>query len=338
MTGNIAFFDELTETFDFISYEAYDGFVIYNLHNATIAHKIAAFDYDNTLVRPKESRPFPKDISDWEWLYPSVPEKIKNYISRNYTFVIFTNQSKLWKHTQIITAIATLEIPAIIVVAMDKTKYKPNPEIANKLFSDNFICRKKSFFAGDALGGANFSDSDKVFADAIQFKCFSPEDIFYERLASDAIANDICNKIDKTTHNHIIIMVGYPGSGKSTIANAIAEREKDKYTIIEKDILKTKQKVLLAVHKAINSGKSPIIDETCPSIESREQYIAIAKSHNLPVTFIHVTTSFDDSYNRNKSRDENKHVPKIVYYKYRKAFIEPSVDECAGVNCNIIRI
>jgi bifunctional polynucleotide phosphatase/kinase len=327
MAGKIAFFDELTESFSFLSYEAHPGFVIYNIHDAQLTHKIAAFDFDSTLVRPKESRPFPKDISDWEWLYPTVPETLKMYSSRGYAIVLFTNQSKLWKHTQIITALATLEIGAFIVVAMEKELYKPNPAIANVLFDGIHINRKKSFFVGDALGGSNFSDSDALFANAINFTCYSPEQMFYEKASTDDINNAIYSQVPIINEQCVIIMVGYPGSGKSTIANAIYSRENDRYRIVEKDVLKTKAKVTLAIHKAINDGKSPIIDETNPSIESREGYIAIAKSHNLPVIIIHAAKSFDESYNQNKSRDESKQVPKIVYYKYRKAFIEPSLQE-----------
>ena len=31
--------------------------------------KMASFDYDWTLVKPKNDRTFPKDIDDWEFLY-----------------------------------------------------------------------------------------------------------------------------------------------------------------------------------------------------------------------------------------------------------------------------
>ena len=47
---------------------------IYNINNATIREKMVSFDYDWTVVNPKDGRTFPLSIDDWIWLYPSVPE------------------------------------------------------------------------------------------------------------------------------------------------------------------------------------------------------------------------------------------------------------------------
>jgi hypothetical protein len=42
---------------------------------------VLLLDYDQTLVVPKDGRPFPKDADDWQWLFPSVPSIItKMYI------------------------------------------------------------------------------------------------------------------------------------------------------------------------------------------------------------------------------------------------------------------
>ena len=99
---------------------------IYNMNNAVHREKMASFDYDWTLVSPKGGRTFPTNIDDWEWLYPSIPDKIKDYYASGFMIVIFTNQSKLWKHEQIKNVMKSLEIPVFIVVATDKCEYKPN--------------------------------------------------------------------------------------------------------------------------------------------------------------------------------------------------------------------
>ena len=51
--------------------------IIYNINNAEVKEKMASFDYDWTVVNPKDGKTFPSSIDDWEWLYPGVPEKIK---------------------------------------------------------------------------------------------------------------------------------------------------------------------------------------------------------------------------------------------------------------------
>jgi len=72
--------------------------------------KIVLFDYDWTLVKPKTGGTFPKDIDDWQWLRPNVPDIIKNYYYNGYGIYIVSNQSKEWKVTQIINVLSLLNI------------------------------------------------------------------------------------------------------------------------------------------------------------------------------------------------------------------------------------
>jgi bifunctional polynucleotide phosphatase/kinase len=155
---------------------------IYNLGDAVHREKMAAFDYDWTLVSPKGGKTFPSRIDDWEWLYPGIPAKIKSYYEDGFMIVIFTNQSKAWKHEQIRLVAKTLDIPVFIVVATDKSDYKPNPILFNVLVGNSKINKEKSFFVGDALGRrSDFSDSDKVFAENIGVPCYCPEQVFHMR-------------------------------------------------------------------------------------------------------------------------------------------------------------
>ena len=112
---------------------------IYNLNNAVHREKMAAFDYDWTLVSPKDGKTFPSNVDDWEWLYPTIPEKIKSYYDDEFMIVIFTNQSKDWKHEQIKLVAGSLNIPIFIVVATEKCDYKPNPILLNVLLGSNKI-------------------------------------------------------------------------------------------------------------------------------------------------------------------------------------------------------
>ena len=49
--------------------------------------KLAIFDYDGTIVKAKEGRPFPKDIDDWMYIRESVPNTIRKY-SKKYRIII----------------------------------------------------------------------------------------------------------------------------------------------------------------------------------------------------------------------------------------------------------
>jgi len=295
--------------------------IIYNINNAEVKEKMASFDYDWTVVNPKDGKTFPSSIDDWEWLYPGVPEKIKKYYEDGYMIVIFTNQSKKWKYEQIQMVMKQLEIPLFVVIATDKAEYKPNPILFNMPFEGNNINKEESFFVGDALGRkSDFSDSDKVFADNIGIKCYSPEDIFTNK--SDTFEMPI---IPLSSSPEIIIMVGYPGSGKSTIAKNICKT--DNYVHIEGDIYKTSSKMRKASLEYISQSKSIVFDATHSSIKKRKEFVDLSKKYNYNVKCIHVTTTLDISYKQNKSRSAEKQVPKIAYSVYKKYYEEPSEEE-----------
>ena len=206
---------------------------IYKLNNPQFKSKMAGFDFDWTIVNPKDGNILPKSIDDWVWLYPNVPTKIKEFHEKGYMITIFTNQSKKWKHEQIKNVLNLLNIPIFVVIATNKLTYKPNTILLNELIGDNKIDKPNSFFVGDALGRrSDFSDCDIRFAEEIDIKCLSPEDMFLEDTKSFDIPT-----IPLVDEKEIIIMMGYPGSGKTTIATKICENKR--YQHISGDTYKT---------------------------------------------------------------------------------------------------
>lgn len=294
---------------------------IYNINNAIHREKMAAFDYDWTLVSPKGGKTFPINIDDWEWLYPNIPEKIKNYYDDGFMIVIFTNQSKLWKHEQIQIVAKTINIPILIVIATNKCDYKPNPILFNVLIGNNKINKDKSFFIGDAIGrNSDFSDSDKVFAENINIPCYCPEQIFHMKNEFTEIPT-----IPLTDEKQIIIMMGYPGSGKSTIAKNICKNEN--FIYIEGDLYKSSTKMIKASLEHITKMKSIVFDATNSSSKKRKEYIELGKKYNYKIVCIHVSTTLEIAYKRNKLRNYEKYVPKIAYSVYSKNFEQPNENE-----------
>ena len=298
---------------------------IYNINKAQLKAKIAAFDYDHTLVCPKEGKTMPSDVEDWMWMYPNIPEQLKRYNDEGYSVVIFTNQSKSWKVIQIQYVAHTLKIPLFIVVASDKCDYKPNPVLYDVLVGSAKVDKEQSFFVGDALGGkGDWADSDKVFAQNIGFKCFSPEKIFAPKQEDEQKTVEI-PELNLSDSKQVIIMVGYPGSGKSTVAKNICANTR--FALIQGDVYKTSPKMLKAASEQVKEGKSVVFDATNSSSKKRSEYIEFAKKHNMKVVCVHMTTSLEVSYKRNKERDPDLQVPKIAYSVYTKHFVNPSTEE-----------
>ena len=292
---------------------------IYNINHAILKDKMAAFDYDWTLVHPKEGKTFPTSVDDWQWLYPSVPDTIKMYHDQGYMIVIFTNQSKGWKSEQVQLVAKELAVPVFVVIATDKVDYKPSLTPFTSLITDHVIDKTDSFFVGDALGRkTDFSDSDKVFAENIGIPFFPPEQIFPQEEKKELANIPLSDELE------VIIVMGFPGSGKSTIATQLCENER--YVHIEGDMYKTTGKMIKKAMEFMKK-KSIVFDATNSSIKRRKEYVDMAKKYGYAVRCIHVTTSLDESYKRNLVRAEEKRVPKIAYSVYKKYFEEPTEEE-----------
>ena len=295
---------------------------IYNINDAVMKSKIAAFDYDHTLVCPKDGATLPKDVDDWQWLYPNIPDQLKRYNDEGFSVVIFTNQSKPWKVVQIQSVAKSLEIPVFVVVAQEKCDYKPNPILYDVLVGSAQVDKDESFFVGDALGGkGDWSDSDKVFAQNIGFKCYSPQEMF----ATKKVMEISVPELNLSDSKQVVIMVGYPGSGKSTVAKNICANTS--FALIQGDVYKTSPKMLKAALEHVKDGKSIVFDATNSSCKKRSEYIEFAKKHSLKVVCVYVSTSMEESYKRNKERDPDQQVPKIAYSVFTKHFVVPTVEE-----------
>jgi len=126
--------------------------------------------------------------------------------------------------------------------------------------------------------------------------------------------------------NPVIIMRGYPASGKSSFAKSLS----DKYRVICQDIYKTLSKTKKVFMD--NICKRPIIiDNTSLDIKSREFYIEQTRLHNISIDCVHCFTSLHVAYHLNYLRCEKsstpKFIPKIAYFTYRTKFQPPSLDE-----------
>ena len=298
--------------------------IIYNLNDATFRSKMIGLDYDWTLVNPKGGQTFPKNIDDWTWYSPTVPDKLKQYYDDGYMLVVFTNQSKSWKDEQIKLVMSTLNIPVFVVVNRDKCDYKPNIISYNTLFTDNEIDKTSSFFIGDALGRkTDFADSDKVFAENIGIPYLSPEQVFLTKSFEEYDVSHI--QIHVPT---IIIMMGYPGSGKTSFANNICNDTDKLLAHIKGDDYKSNTpKMLKASLAHIQTKSSIIFDATNSSIKKRKLYIDHANKHDYAVVCIHMSLALDVSYKRSNMRQEEKTVPKIAFSVYKKYYEEPTEAE-----------
>jgi len=234
----------------------YDGFIMRNPGTtSTKQDQIIAFDLDHTLIQPKNNHTFPDhmDPSDWEYR-PNVLKKLKS-LSDDDIIVIFTNQSTAVKNEYVdifkqkiedFLFASGINNKTWVFIAVGSSKYrKPSPLLWWEFQKYVNVTSKNIIYVGDAAGRLlrtpkrgkklkpDFSDTDRKFALNLHIIFETPEQYFdnnqedqpFElqgRDASDSLSGNLASGLSKkevpldTTQQEIIVMVGYPGSGKSS--------------------------------------------------------------------------------------------------------------------------
>jgi bifunctional polynucleotide phosphatase/kinase len=312
--------------------------------NFEYKENIAAFDIDGTIITTKSNRVFPKDEFDWKFLYNTSINKLQEYYENNYCIIFISNQGGLksiekkesWKRKMEVI-VKEINLPICIFASTENYIYrKPFPTIWKIIKSNTKISKKNSFYCGDAAGREkDHNDTDYKFALNCKTSFMVPEECFLENPLKE-IEKKTINYSDIETlpletdyifyprkSKELIIMVGYPGSGKSTIANNYLD-----YIIINQDSLKTKKKCLETIEKNMILDKNIVIDNMNYTKEKRKEFINIAKKYNYCSRAIFLETSYELSkhnmlYRYYITNGEIKRVPDLVY----RIFEVPEIEE-----------
>ena len=174
------------------------------------------------------------------------------------------------------------------------------------------IEKDNSFFCGDAAGRIktstrkkDFSSSDRLFALNIKLNFYTPEEHFFHgqsepyelplfrpHLLKDTIPLlDPSSEPIKSLIQEIVVLVGFPGSGKSSFSKKYFSSHP--YIIVSQDISGPWQTCLQLADKAIKQGKSICVDNTNPDPESRHRWIYLAKSYNIQIRCFLLDVSFE---------------------------------------------
>lgn len=328
--------------------------------NFKLKEKIAAFDLDGTLIKVKSGSKFPKDENDWVFFNDNVIEKLKDLNKEKYCLVIISNQAGISKGKQDINQwknkieliLKKVNLPFKVFASIDNDVFrKPYKTLWNLLISNNEI-RIESFYCGDACGRKNdFSDTDYKFSLNCDIKFYTPEELFAGSKDNNNyqvtynVDLKLIEKINKTKIDNfkfvkkdMIIMTGYPGSGKSTFVTKYLESIG--YKRINMDTLKTKAKCIKECEKQLDLGNSIVIDNTNPNSDTRKIYIEMAIKKKYNIKSIEMICDQNLAYHTAhyrcyKSQGKIKSIPMLVYHKYKKIYQEPNKNE--GFN-EIIKI
>ncbi|KAG0652282.1 bifunctional polynucleotide phosphatase kinase [Hyphodiscus hymeniophilus] len=206
--------------------------------------KVAAFDFDSTLITTKSGKKFASDAQDWKWWHQSVPDILRKlYHDEGYRVVIISNQgglsltadtkakapkanrtTKLTSFkTKASTVLSQLGIPMSIYAATGKDIYrKPRTGMWKELLEDYDIHipgdldLENSIFVGDAGGrtarnvGITFHTPEEFFLHEAprEFeRSFEPSDYL-----PDFSAAEVPDVYSKKNDQEVVIFCGSPGA------------------------------------------------------------------------------------------------------------------------------
>ena len=173
--------------------------------------KVAAFDFDDTLITTKSGFKFSTGPEDWKWWHATVPARLKELEAEGYAVVVLSNQAGISLHTdsktpktgtkslgnfkgKVSAVCKSLELPMSTYAATERDIYrKPRTGMWEQLLKDyglteeGDVDHERSFFVGDAGGRAedkaagmkkDHSCSDRDLAANIGIRYHSPEEFF----------------------------------------------------------------------------------------------------------------------------------------------------------------
>ncbi|KAG8981507.1 hypothetical protein FRB90_007208 [Tulasnella sp. 427] len=281
--------------------------------------KVAAFDLDGTLIKPKSGVRFAKDHEDWKWWADGsiIPNKLKELDEQGYAIVLVTNQAlgeppkgkakdpnaraKLPKFKKffdklplIASAISTVPFRVFVATAKDQYR-KPIP---GTWFELERLYRTEGIEIGKSRRNGDHNITDRLYAQNIGIPFFTPEEFFLNKppktfkprgFHPSSLPSDPEAPLFTPTSTpliplnpvkpEIVLFVGYPAAGKTSFYKR--HFAPAGYVHVNQDTLKSKPKCLAAVREAIRSKKSCVVDNTNRDMTTRADYHGIAQELNV---------------------------------------------------------
>lgn len=349
------------------------------LNNGSGVDKIilSSFDLDSTLIKTKSNKKFGTDKDDWKFIYSNDRMKRKMTGTDTSIICIISNQlgvSKgkvndrelLFKFSNIITSLSKIlenKFICLFGAFQDDLYRKPRTKSLEYIVSVlqpyakfNSIDYENSYYVGDAAGyGDDFSDIDYKFALNANLKFYREDEFFTDsiiyypkptKIISDEDFGSYDHKLNlilnlcERGNNNLIILVGSPASGKTSLANSVSRILSNNNTnsvdIISQDSLKTlakcKKSAVSFIKGNVSNKHTIVIDNTNRDIKTRKIWIDLAKEYNYKPMIFYLTTEKNKSMHLNMYRslqvDSEKKIPTIALNVFYSKLEKPSQSEC----------
>ena len=211
----------------FVNYTDDKGCIMYcKPKNDVNSQYILGMDLDWTLIRPINGKIFPRDENDWQFMDDNI-SKIRDYITKGYKFVIFTNQGGLLKSKKGKKGIDMQQFKSrwTEIEKMFKIKYNiENIYLIVSLYDDYYrkpcigmwdfvekqlngsinVNKSKSLYVGDMAGRKkDYSYTDLMFSINLNVPFQVPE-VFYN--SSKLVTHQYSTLLEKLNNDNKIFI------------------------------------------------------------------------------------------------------------------------------------
>ena len=311
--------------------------------------RVASFDMDDTIIRPKSMdakkkkfATFAKGPEDWEWLHPTVPERLRELHGLGYMVLFISNQGGIakdaskasWVKTKVLKIQDAAKVPISFMCATHEDhNRKPGPAmwhiLTNGLYKNVTVDAANSFYCGDAAGRVgyttlalrekDFSCSDRKFAFSCGLSFMTPEEWL---VGTTKPANFTWEGLGPADLD-ALASNSHPAGGYDVVAEGSAKPElvvmvgfpgsgkssffrnffkPAGYVHANRDTLKTMDKCVAAADAALKAGKSVCVDNTSPEPSDRAMYLKVAKQHGVRARVFHMQASKELAWHMNLVR------------------------------------
>lgn len=233
---------------------------------------------------------------------------------------------------------------------------KPNDGMFKLMETHMKVDKNLSFYCGDAAGRKqapfnDFSNDDLLFSIKLQIKFYTPEMLFKgekqnfkavkgvivdESLEvevakdsakdqADTDLKSVYKQISQSKVQEMIILVGSPGSGKSTFWRQYL---KDLYHRVNNDDLGSSKKSESLCLEILKGAASVVVDNTNSKLENRATYIKMAQNEGIKqIRCLYFDVPKEKCMENNALRKVgvhmSKNVPGVCIHSFFKNHVKP---------------
>lgn len=329
---------------------------ILNISTGSI-ESVYMFDLDYTLIKTKSGKKFPVSKTDWELLYPIVPEKLNSIT--NSLMGIISNQKGLNTEEKIsdwiekcVSICKQLKSINFVFASIGDDRYRKPMCGSCEIYKSAFVnvdwnkleAKNKVYYIGDAFGRKkDFSDTDIKYALNCGYKFKTPEVFFgirgsdksgnitypqinyFEKSEQDELFEELKNLI-KSHKKVLIITIGLPASGKSFLRKELIKRFPE-FAYSNNDDIQSKVQSRMLIKK-ISTNYDYIIDDNTNLLKS-DRDVKLKQFESYYKIGVWFDYDLEICWHLNWMRMYwfgGKLLPKVTYYTLRKKFNSDNID------------